>query len=68
MRSIVDKADGIREIFEKNIEKKDGRYIVFCKDMQHLEQMAEEAKEWFKNIDTQPEIYKIHANYGEKHN
>ena len=68
MRSIVDRAEGLSEIFEKNIEKKDGRYIVFCKDQQHLEQMAEEAKEWFKNIDSQPEIYKIHANYGEKHN
>lgn len=68
MRSIVDKADGIKETFEKNMKNKDRKCIVFCKDQKHMEQVAEEAKEWFKNIDSQPEIYKIHTNYGEKHN
>ena len=63
---VSDRMD-IPELLSKCITKKDGRYIVFCKDIEHLRQTQEQLGEWFKYIDKEPEIYAIHtAEKGEK--
>lgn len=64
MRRIVEHADGIRELFTKNITKKDGKYIVFCKDKNHMDEMMEKAKEWFSDIDEEPEMYSVYSGEG----
>ena len=61
MRKIVDQAEGIPELFAKNMTKKDGKYIVFCKDKEHMKQMMEEAKKWFVEIDSKPEMYYVYS-------
>ena len=61
MRKIVDQAEGIPELFAKNMTKKDGKYIVFCKDKEHMKQMMEEAKKWFAEIDSKPEMYYVYS-------
>ena len=61
MRKIVDQAEGIPELFAKNMTKKDGKYIVFCKDKGHMKQMMEEAKKWFVEIDSKPEMYYVYS-------
>lgn len=61
MRKIVDQAEGIPELFAKNMTKKDGKYIVFCKDKEHMKQMMEEAKKWFAEIDSKPEMYCVYS-------
>lgn len=61
MRGIVENADGIQELFDKNLTQKDGRYIVFCRDKEHLDEMREKMQEWLSNIDDAPEIYEIYS-------
>ena len=61
MRKIVNQAEGIPELFAKNMTKKDGKYIVFCKDKGHMKQMMEEAKKWFAEIDSKPEMYYVYS-------
>lgn len=70
MRRIVEHAQGIPELFSKNMSKKDGKYIVFCKDKQHMDELIEQSAEWFKDIDTKPEIYSVYSGkgYSEKTN
>ena len=70
MRKIVDQADGIPELFAKNIKKKDGKYIVFCKDKEHMDELMQKAKEWFKDVDSEPEMYSVYSGegYSEKQN
>ena len=70
MRKIVELADGIPELFEKNLKKKNGKYIVFCKDKQHMDEVIEQSKKWFENIDKNPEIYSVYSGdgYSEKSN
>ena len=63
MRGIVDKADGIPELLKKNITKKDGKYIVFCGSKEDMEAKMKQAKEWFGEIDEEPEIYAIASAY-----
>ena len=70
MRKIVEQADGAPELFEKNIKKKDGKYIIFCKDKEHMDELMSKTKEWFGSIDTEPEIYSVYSGdgYTEKDN
>ena len=64
MRKIVDQADGIPELFAKNIKKEDGKYIIFCKDKAHMDELIGKAKEWFGSIDDNPEIYSVFSGKG----
>lgn len=64
MRRIVEQADGIPELFAKNIKKKDGKYIIFCKDKAHMDELMDKAKEWFESIDDNPEIYSVFSGEG----
>ena len=64
MRRIVEHAEGISALFAKNMTPKDGKYIVFCKNKQHMDELIESSKEWFANIDTNPEIYSVYSGEG----
>ena len=64
MRKIVDQAEGIPELFAKNIKKQDGKYIIFCKDKEHMDELMSKAKGWFEAIDDNPEIYSVFSGEG----
>ena len=49
-KQMLEKADGLPEIFEKHMSNKKGKYIVFCKNKEHMLQMKEEIQKWVKNI------------------
>ena len=61
LRRSLDKAEGIDEIFKKHITDKNGKYIVFCSDYEHLCEMTEKVPEWFGGIDENPHIYKAYS-------
>ena len=61
MRRIVDNADGIPELFAKNLKNKQGKYIVFCKNKEHMDEMISKVPEWFGAIDEEPEIYSVYS-------
>ena len=52
-------APGIPQLVEENISEKDGKYIIFCKDISDMKEKMANAKEWFGKIDEEPEIYGI---------
>ena len=61
LRRSLDKAEGIDEIFKKHITDKNGKYIVFCSDYEHLCEMTDKVPEWFGKIDEAPHIYKAYS-------
>ena len=61
LRRSLDKAEGIDGIFKKHITDKNGKYIVFCSDYEHLCEMTEKVPEWFGAIDEAPHIYKAYS-------
>lgn len=65
LKRALAKADGMPEIFKKHMSlprQKKGRYLVFCRDISHMDEMAEKAAEWFKEVDSKPHIYKAYYN------
>ena len=52
-------APGIPQLMEENISEKDGKYIIFCKDISDMKEKMANATEWFGRIDEKPEIYGI---------
>lgn len=69
-KKLLEKSHGLPEIFAKHMVKKDGKYIVFCKDISHLNRMVEAAKTqgWFDNVNENVEILAIHSEEDDKTN
>ena len=60
LRRSLEKADKINELFQKHIQNPYGKYIVFCSDCEHLNEMSDLAEDWFSGIDKNPHIYKAY--------
>ncbi len=69
-KNLLEKSHGLPEIFAKHMVKKDGKYIVFCKDINHLNRMVEAAKTqgWFDGVNENVEILAIHSEEDDKTN
>ena len=61
LRRALEMADGINKIFDKHMDNRTGKYIVFCSNIEHLREMRGKAKEWFGNIDPKPHIYTAYS-------
>lgn len=57
LRRALEKADGLDVIFEKHIEARNGKYIVFCANKKHMDEMITHVSEWFGKIDSAPNVY-----------
>ncbi len=60
----IEKANGIPELLRENITEKDGKYIIFARNKEHMDELMKEAGEWFKYIDKEPEIYSVYSGEG----
>ena len=61
LRRALDKAEGLNEVFARHIPGKNGKYIVFCSDFEHLCEMTEKVPEWFGKVDDNPHVYKAYS-------
>lgn len=52
---------GIDQIFREKMEKTHGKYLVFCRNYEHMQQMMEKSREWFSWLDTKPHLYQLHS-------
>ncbi len=64
MKKIVQKADGIQTLFEKNLNSPDGKYIVFARNKEHMDELMKKSDEWFSNINTNIEKYSVYSGAG----
>ncbi len=60
-KAMLEKADGLSKIFEKHIKNPSGKYIIFCKNIEHMKQMEKEAISWFKNVNENITISEIYS-------
>lgn len=58
----LENADGLDVIFNRHMTERHGKYIVFCADYEHLQEMAEKAGEWFRLVDPFPRIYSVYSD------
>lgn len=52
-----DVADGPDVVFNRRMEKRTGKYLVFCANVQHMAQLLSCCHDWF-HLDPKPHIYK----------
>lgn len=75
IRAVAGEGKGIRDLFRehlttpeaKSMGRDTGKYIVFCSSIEDMKQKMEEAKEWFADIDSEPEIYAVSSKYNVTH-
>ena len=61
LRHALEKADGLDEIFNKHIQDKSGKYIVFCANLEHMDEMIARVPEWFSKVDKHPNVYRAYS-------
>ena len=64
----LQESEGLDEIFAKNIQNKNGRFIVFCRNKEHMKDMEEKCKEWFKKTNPDIEISEVYSDQGKELN
>ena len=58
LRRALDKADGLDEVFARHMEDRAGKYLVFCANVRHMEELLRCCGEWFRRVDPAPHIYR----------
>jgi len=50
----LEKADALNEFFQKHMENRIGKYIIFCASKEHMDGMIALAPDWFGRVDREP--------------
>ena len=62
LRRALDKAEKLDVLFDKHMTDRNGKYIVFCANLEHMQDMMDKAKEWFRKVDKKPHIYFVYSD------
>ena len=61
LRRTLENSEGLDEIFKKHMTDPHGKYIVFCSNKEHMDQMMKHT-EWFSQVDTEPHMYSVYSS------
>lgn len=61
LRRTLEKAEGLDVMFKKHMTDPHGKYIVFCSNKEHMDQMMKH-KEWFSKVDKKPHMYSVYSS------
>lgn len=59
----LNKLVNIEDVLSKNITK-ERKFIVFCSNIKHAQEMSKIVPLWFKNIGYKPNVYTVYTNEG----
>lgn len=62
LRRALEQADGLDEILKKHLTNKSGKYLIFCSDFEHLQEMRDMTREWFQAINPEVHSYIAYSN------
>lgn len=57
LRRSLENALGLPQVFAKHMKTGNGKYLVFCADKEHMEEMMSHVPEWFGSLDSDPHVY-----------
>lgn len=61
LRRALEMADGMDEVFFKHMPDTSGKYIVFCANYGHMQEMMKKVPEWFGKVDQAPHVYSVYS-------
>lgn len=67
-KKLLEKSEGLEKIFSKYMTKRNGKYIVFCRDTEHMNKMMEEAKKWFGSVNSNIDMYSVISSNSDAQN
>lgn len=62
LRRALQQADGLDEIIKKYIINKNGKYLLFCSDYEHLKEMKEYTLDFFKAVNSDVHTYVAYSD------
>ncbi len=61
IKRALEKADNLDAVFDKHMTERTGKYIIFCANKEHMDEMIKKAGEWFGSVDKSPRIYSFYS-------
>ena len=62
LRRALEQADGLDKVFAHHITNKSGKYIVFCANKEHMDEMVSHVPEWFAGVNPDVMVYEAYSN------
>ena len=62
LRRALEQADGLDKVFAHHITNKSGKYIVFCANKEHMDEMVSHVPEWFAGVNPEVVVYEAYSN------
>lgn len=66
MKKNLDKSKGVSVIFKKYIDGNKGKYVAFCRNINHLKLMRSCLEQWFSEAGISCNFYEVHCKNPEK--
>lgn len=61
LRRALEMAEGMDVMFRKHMPDREGKYLVFCADYDHMQEMMGKVPEWFQLVDPAPHVYAMYS-------
>ena len=62
LRRALEQADGLDKVFAHHITNKAGKYIVFCANKEHMDEMVSHVPEWFAGVNPHVAVYEAYSD------
>ena len=62
LRRALEQADGLDRVFAHHITNKCGKYIVFCANKEHMDEMVSHVPEWFAWVNPDVVVYQAYSD------
>ena len=62
LRRALEQADGLDKVFAHHITNKSGKYIVFCANKEHMDEMVSHVPEWFAGVNPDVVVYEAYSD------
>lgn len=62
LRRALEKADGLDKVFAHHITNRSGKYIVFCANKEHMDEMVSHVPEWFAKVNPNVAVYEAYSD------
>ena len=62
LRRALEQADGLDRVFAHHITNKAGKYIVFCANKEHMDEMVSHVLEWFAGVNPDVVVYEAYSD------
>lgn len=61
LRRKLEMADGLDVMFQKHMTDRSGKYLVFCANKEHMDELLCHVSQWFGGVDPEPHVYRAYS-------